>query len=118
MDRSQHIVTKYLSDKKAHAAINSKVFKELDHVDNATCEVELGKAQIEHKKPIIVGIISYNTPNYECWCSTIIFPTNLGDVHKFELLGMDTTSLYLALAEKELDDCTRPEMKAEWEQLR
>ena len=27
---------------------------------------------------------------------------------------MDTDSLYLALAEKELEDCTRPEMRAEW----
>ena len=30
----------------------------------------------------------------------------------------DTDSLYLALAEKELEDCIRPEMKAEWKQLR
>ena len=31
---------------------------------------------------------------------------------------MNTDSLYLALAEKELEDCIRPEMKAEREQLR
>ena len=31
---------------------------------------------------------------------------------------MDTDTLYLALAEKELKDCSRPEMKAESEQLR
>ena len=31
---------------------------------------------------------------------------------------MDTDSLYLALAEKELEDCIRPEMKAEWQKLR
>ena len=29
---------------------------------------------------------------------------------------MDNHSIYLALAEKELEDCMRPEMKAEWEQ--
>ena len=49
MDRSRHTVTKYLADKKTHAAINSKLFKKLDHVNNSLYEVELAKAQIEHK---------------------------------------------------------------------
>ena len=40
------------------------------------------------------------------------------DVTKFEELEMDTDSLYLALAEKELEDCIRPEMRAEWQRLR
>ena len=31
---------------------------------------------------------------------------------------MDTDKLYLALTEKELDDCIRPERKAEWQRLR
>ena len=31
---------------------------------------------------------------------------------------MDTDSLYLALAEKELEGCIRPEMGAEWQKLR
>ena len=31
---------------------------------------------------------------------------------------MDTDSLYLALAEKELEDCIRPEMRTEWQRLR
>ena len=31
---------------------------------------------------------------------------------------MDPDSLYLALAEKELEDCIRPEMRAEWQRLR
>ena len=34
MDRSRHTVTKYLSDGKTHAAINSKLFKSLDHMNN------------------------------------------------------------------------------------
>ena len=30
---------------------------------------------------------------------------------------MDTDSLYLALAVKELEDCIRPQMRAEWQRL-
>ena len=55
MHRSRHTVTKYLTDEKKHAAINSKLFKKLDHLNKALYEVELAKAQIEHKEPIIVG---------------------------------------------------------------
>ena len=46
------------------------------------------------------------------------FFTRFCDVNKFEELEIDTDSLYLALFEKKLDDCIRPEMRAEWQKLR
>ena len=49
MDNSRHTVTKYLTDKKTHAANNSKLFKKLDNVNNSLYEIELTKAQIEQK---------------------------------------------------------------------
>ena len=55
MDQSQHTTTKYLTDEKTHAAIISKLFKQLDHVNISLYDVELAKAQIEHKYPIIAG---------------------------------------------------------------
>ena len=55
MDRSRHTVTKYLSDEKTYAAIIRKLFKKLQRVNNSVYEVELAKAQIEQKEPIIVG---------------------------------------------------------------
>ena len=55
MDRSGHTVMKYLIDEKTHAAINNKLFKRPDHLNSSLYEVELAKAKIEHKKPIIVG---------------------------------------------------------------
>ena len=45
------------------------------------------------------------------------FFTNFSDVNKFEELEWDKFSLYLALAEKELEECIRPEMKTECERL-
>ena len=57
-ERNRHTATKYLSDKKTHATNNSKLFKKLDHVNNSLYEVELAKAQIEHKEPIIVGFFN------------------------------------------------------------
>ena len=53
-NRSRNTVTKYLTNRKTHAAINSKLFKKLDHVNNSLYEVELAKAQIDHKEQINV----------------------------------------------------------------
>ena len=118
MDRSRHTVTKYLSDEKTHAAINRKMFEKLDHVNIPLYEVELAKAQIEHKEPIIVGFFILQYAKLRMLELYYNFFTRFCDVNKFEELEMDTDSLYLALAEKELEDCIRPEMRAEWQRLR
>ena len=44
MHRSGHIVTKYLSDKKTHGAINTKLLKRLDHIIDELYEVASAKA--------------------------------------------------------------------------
>ena len=54
MDRSRHTVTKYLSN-KPHGAINTNLFKRLDHINAQLYEQKLAKAEIEHREPIIVG---------------------------------------------------------------
>ena len=82
-------------------------------MNRVLCEVELVKAQIEHKKTINV----FKTQNSDCWYSPTMFFIKLCDVNKFEELEMGTDSLYLAFAEKEWEYCIRPEMKPEWERL-
>ena len=103
--------------KKTHAAINSKLFKKLDHVNNSLYEVELAKAQIEHKEPIIVAFFIPQYAKLRMLELYYNFFTRFCDVNKFQELEVDADSLYLALAEKELEDCIRPEMRAEWQRL-
>ena len=55
MDRSRHTVTKYLNDEKTHSAINSKIFKRLNFINDQLYEVKLVESEIEHREPIIVG---------------------------------------------------------------
>ena len=57
MDRSRHLVLKYLSDEKTHGVINTKLFKRLDYFNDQLYEVELAKADIEHREPITVGFV-------------------------------------------------------------
>ena len=54
LERSRHNVKKYLSDKKTHAAINSKLFEKLDHLNIAIYKVQNAKAQFQHEEPIFV----------------------------------------------------------------
>ena len=55
LDRSRHTVTKYFSYENLYGATNTKFFKRLDHINDQLYEVELAKAEIEHREPIIVG---------------------------------------------------------------
>ena len=85
---------------------------------NALCEVELVNAQIELKEPIVAGffIVQYaKLRKFELYYN---FFFKFSDVNLFEEWEMDTESFYFALAERDLEVCIRPEMRAEWEQLR
>ena len=118
IDRSRHTVTKYVTDKKTHAAVSSNLFKKLDHVNNSLYEVELAKAQIEHKEPIIVGFIILQYAKLRMLELYYNFFAKFCAVNKLEVLEKDTYSLYLALAEKELEVCIRPGTIAEWQRFR
>ena len=119
MDWNWHTVTKYEVPQwqKTHVAVNSKLFKRLDHVNNSLYEVEIAKAQIEQEKPIIVGFFFLQYAKLRMLELYYNFFTKFFDVTKFEVLEINTDSLYLALAEKELEDCIKPEMRADWRWL-
>ena len=78
----------------------------------------LAKAQIENKEPIIDGFFILQYAKLGMLELYHNFFTKFCNVKRFEELEIDTDSLYLALAEKELEDCIRPEMRAEWQRLR
>ena len=81
-------------------------------MNNSLYEVELAKAKIEHKEPIIVGFFYLQYAKHQMLELYYNFFTRFCDVHKFEVLEMDTDWLYLSLGEKELEDCIRPAMTA------
>ena len=117
-DRSRHTVTKYLTDEKTHSAINSKMFKRLNHITDQLYEVELVKPEIEHREPIIVGFFILQYAKQRMLELYYNFFKIFCDIDKYEELEMDTDSLYLALSEENLEDVILPGKRAEWEQLR
>ena len=107
MDRSHYTVTKHLSNEKTHMAINTKLFKRLDHINDQLYEIEWAKAEIEHREPIIVGFFILQYAKLRLLELYYNFLERFCDVNKFEELEMDTDSLHLTLSEKELHDCIR-----------
>ena len=118
LDRSRQTVTKYLNDEKTLCAINSKFFKKLDHVNHQLYEVELEKAEVERKEPVVVGFFILQYAKLRLLELYYNFLDKFCDINKFGELEMDTDSFYLALTEQELTDCIRREMKAQWEKMR
>ena len=80
--------------------------------------VELAKPQIEHEQPIIVGFFILQYAKLRMLELYYNFFTRFSDVNKFEEFEMDTDSLCLALAKKELEDCIRLEKGAEPQRFR
>ena len=118
MDRSKHTMTKYLGDEKTHKAINNQFFKRLNIVAKDLYEVELVKFTIEHREPIIVGFFILQYAKLRMLELYYNFFDEFCDVNKFEELEVDTDSLYLVLAEENLDDCILPSKRAEWTERR
>ena len=95
-----------------------KLIQRLDYTNDQLYEVELAKAETEHREPIIVEFFILQYAKLRMLELYYNFFERFCDVNKFEELEMDTDSLYLDLSEKELYDCIREESKAEWNLLR
>ena len=115
MDGSRHTVTKYLTDEKTHSAINSEMFTLI--ITDQLYEVELVKAENEHREPIIVGSFILQYAKLRMLELYFIFFKKFCDTDKYEDFEMHTNSLYLALSEENLEDVFLPEKQAEWNQL-
>ena len=93
MDGTRHTVTKTLSNEKTHGAINIKVFERLDHINDQLYEVELTKAEIEHRNLIIVGFSILRYAKLRMLELHYNYCEKFCDVNNFEELEIDTDSL-------------------------
>ena len=81
-------------------------------------EVEMSKTRIEHKEPIIVGFFILQYAKLTMLQLKYNFFSPFCDKNKYELIEMDTDSLYMALSEEKIDEIIRPEMRSVWYWMR
>ena len=118
MNRSRHTVTKYLNEEKTQSAINSKIFKQLNFINDQLYEVEVVKSKIDYREPIIVGFFILQYAKLRMLELYYNFLLKFCHTEKYEELEMDTGSLYLALSEENLEDIILPEKRNEWKAIR
>ena len=76
IDRSGHTVTKYLSDEKTHAANNSKLFKQLEHVNNFCMKLNSPKHRLKTENQSLWVSLIFNRQNGENWSFTATSSAN------------------------------------------
>ena len=116
MNKEKHVDITYCQPKeKASYFVNKKRFRNLTELDKDYFEIELAKSRIKLDLPIQIGyfILQYAKLRmlefyYDCvdrYCSR----------RDFELMSMDTDSLYMAISGETLTDIVTPDMAEHFE---
>ena len=101
-----------------HIAIDAKLFRKLNHENIPLNQIEFAKAEIEQKESTIPRFFTFQYAKLRKSELYYNFFNKRCDANMLKELEMDTDSLYLALAEKEQEDCIRLQKKAECEHMR
>jgi len=118
MDSSRHLDIKYEEDHvKVARTINSYWFRDLEEIDDGVYELKSSKKRIKMNLPIQIGVFVYQYAKlrmlefYHCIDHFL-------DRTDYELLEMDTDSLYMALAGDSVDALVKPELREEFEAVK
>ena len=84
---------KYLNDGKTPAAINNKLFELQNCIIDNLNEVELAKAEVDHKEPCIVGFFILQYPELRMLELYYNFFKEFCNDDKYEELVMDTATV-------------------------
>jgi hypothetical protein len=113
-DLEKHTKTSYTQNESdVDKAFRSPFFDDLD-VINETYELKERKRQVNINRPYQCGIAVYQLAKLRMLEFYYDFLDKYVDRRDFELIQMDTDSMYMALSAKELDDLIKPELKDEY----
>jgi len=101
-------------EKLVDRALRSAYFEDLQEIGEAY-ELESRKTRIKIRRPFQVGIAVYELAKLRMLEFYYDFIDKYVDRRDFELIQMDTDSLYMAISGERLEDIVRPELKAEFE---
>ena len=114
MDKSRHLSIKYCTENNISRHTRTPLFKSFDELENGVFEVEKSKKTVTHDSPLQIGIAVYSYAKLSLICFWE-FLNKFLENDLYELLEMDTDSLYIAFARDTIDECVKPELKDEWE---
>jgi len=111
----RHANVSYTKDEKTvDRALRSAWFEDLTEV-GAAYEIMSRKPRVTIHRPFQVGIAVYQLAKLRILEFYHDFLDHFIDRQDFELIQMDTDSLYFALSANKLDDVVKPELTAEFD---
>jgi len=110
---NQKNITYTKSKKVIDNAMGSAFFNDLTEI-GSTCELESRKKRIKLDRPFQIGIAVYQLAKLRILQFYYDFIDKYIDRKDFELILMDTDSLYMALSAKNLEDVVRPNLLKEF----
>ena len=113
MDKSKHTKVSFSTEKNLFKHVNRPHLKKFDELNEQIFEVEKQQKKIVHDLPMQIGLAVYSYAKLrmlEFW--EFINKYLVNDL--YQLMEMDTDSLYIAFARDKIDDCVKPELREEW----
>ena len=116
MDSSRHLDIKYEEDvNKVARTINSYWFRDLEEIDDGVYELKSVKKRIKMNLPIQIGFFVYQYAKLRMLQFYYHCVDHFLDRSDYELLEMDTDSLYMALAGDSVEELIKVERREEFE---
>ena len=104
----------YTNERDTLKHINKPLFKDLKHLNDDLYEIRVGHKRIEWNLPRQIGVFVYGYAKLTLIRFYYDFIHKYLSFDSYEVLQIDTDSLYMALAYPTLDECVKPSMKAEF----
>ena len=105
---STHREVVYVSPAEAGKLVSEPRFQKLTSLDDQLEEVELDKKKLSWSLPLQIGFFVYQYAKLRMLEMYYDLIDEYLDRKDFQLIEMDTDSLYLALSGDSLEDCVRP----------
>ena len=113
MDRSKHTMVSFTEEKNISKHISNPFFKTMEELSSGVYEVEKLKKKVLLDLPIQIGVAVYSYAKLRLIQFWEFINKFLMNDH-YQLMEMDTDSLYIAFAKNNIDDCVKPELKEQW----
>ena len=111
-NQEKHISTKFTTDENLIDKIfRSPYFDDLEEISEGVFEVRQRKRQVTITRPYQCGIAVYQLAKLRMLEFYYDFVDKFCDRRDFEVIQMDTDSLYMALSSDDFDEIVRPELK-------
>ena len=119
MDSSRHLDIKYEEDvNKVARTINSYWFRDVEEISEGVYELKSSKKKLKMNLPIQIGFFVYNYAKLRMLEFYYHCIDRFVDRSDFELLEMDTDSLYMALAGDSVEELVKAELREEFETVK